>query len=345
MSRGLVGVIGKFHGDFPGIGTAGLCHFGDFAGIVDRGADGNRCGTSGNASACCRVAVIEHFNQIAVADLVGVALVGTRYDIVFQFRADILTDGNSRKHGAVNRDIFALRSGASAGLRYAVDIEQRVMIRGEAQILVDVADFLVAPVSLGERVGILADLIAPPGPFGGRPSEIVALRILDQTIELQLRELDNVVSLTVRGCVDVGRVGVGGVPCTNLGGAAGRNGGNGGAVDNQRGVAVVVLYHVALQGVERQQGGLFTGQSGPAVEIFGHTVQQAHFHGAGDYVRGPSGSVAVLLHILIIAQSAQQHFQESVAAEGIAGMEGAVGVAGDEIILRAVGDCRRESVC
>ncbi|CAN4027948.1 DUF2953 domain-containing protein, partial [Dysosmobacter welbionis] len=45
-----------------------------------------------------------------------------------------------------------------------------------------------------------------------------------------------------------------------------------------------------------------------------------------------------------MAQSAQQHLHERVAAQGAGGTEGAVSIAADDTLLRAVGDVAREGV-
>ena len=118
--------------------------------------------------------------------------------------------------------------------------------------------------------------------------------------------------------------------------------GEGDAVDGDR-VAVLVLNHGSLQGVESIQAGLFTGDSLNAVEIALQIVVQADVQSALGNVDGPVVA-GVALGGGIIAQSAQQHLHERIAAQGCSGTEGAVSVAADDAFLGAVSNVANEGV-
>ena len=61
------------------------------------------------------------------------------------------------------------------------------------------------------------------------------------------------------------------------------------------------------------------------------------------HVDGPVGA-GVALDGAVIAQSAQQHLHERVAAQSAGGTEGAISIAADDALLRAVGDVARKGV-
>ncbi|CAN4022880.1 MarR family, partial [Dysosmobacter welbionis] len=100
--------------------------------------------------------------------------------------------------------------------------------------------------------------------------------------------------------------------------------------------------HGGLQHVEGVQGGLLTGHGLGADELV-VAVVQADTGGLLDDGHGPVGT-SVALDSAVIAQGAQQHLHERVAAQGSGGTEGAVGVAVDDLLLGAVGDVACEGV-
>ena len=104
----------------------------------------------------------------------------------------------------------------------------------------------------------------------------------------------------------------------------------------------VVLDHISGQGVEGIQASLFTGDSLHADELV-VAVIQANAHGLLGHGHGPVGT-SVALNLSAVAQSAQQHLHESIAGQGASGTEGAVSIAGDNLLLRAVSDVAGELV-
>ena len=95
-----------------------------------------------------------------------------------------------------------------------------------------------------------------------------------------------------------------------------------------------VLHLVGLEGVEGEEAGGVTGDGLSAVQGLAQAVVQTDLQGLHLYVGGPAGA-CVVFNLLIVAQGAQEHFQEGIAAEPLVGLEGAVGVAGDDAVVDA----------
>ena len=203
----------------------------------------------------------------------------------------------------------------------------------QAQIPVDVAGLHLGGVGHVGLAGIGAQLHAVQTPHVGGTAEVVGVVIQLQVAEILLGELHEAVLVDVAVVVDAG------APGLVLGLVAGD--GDGGAVDVDGGLGVI-LHQGGLQHVEGVQGGLLTGHGLGAHELV-VAVVQADTHGLLDDVDGPVGA-GVALDGAVIAQGAQQHLHEGVAAQRVSGTEGAVGVAVDDALLRAVGDVAREGV-
>ena len=231
--------------------------------------------------------------------------------------------------GAGDLDGVALGHGNIIGLD-AVVIDLGVLVLlAHVEIAVDITQLHVAGVSHISGVRIGADLVALESPLGGGTGEVVGGLGLVQLVEVALGKLQvGLVHVVVVGALR-----------NFLGLVAGD--GHGSAVDVNRGLGVV-LDHGGLQHVEGVQGSLLTGHGLGADELV-VAVVQADTGSLLDDGHGPVGT-GVALNGAVIAQSAQQHLHERIAAQGGGGTEGAVGVAVDDALLRAVGDVACEHV-
>ena len=212
-----------------------------------------------------------------------------------------------------------------------------LVLLGHAQIGVDVAQLDVLVVGLVGLISIGADLVALVGPLGSGTAHIIGGLGLDQLVEVLLSELDIAVAALL--AVDVAIVDGRTAPTLGLsvGGVL-----DGDVADDDGGV-LLVLDHVSLQHVEGIQAGLFTGDSLDAVEVANQIISQTSVQSTLADSDGPVGA-GVTLAGSIIAQSAQQHLHESVAGQGVGGLEGAVSIAGDDAGLLAVSDVASEGV-
>src|SRR5699024_9382911 len=113
-------------------------------------------------------------------------------------------------------------------------------------------------------------------------------------------------------------------------------------VAHNNGVLLVILHHGGLQHIVSVQGSLLAGHSLGAHKVV-VAVVQTDAHGLLDHGNSPVGA-GVALDRAVIAQSAQQHLHESIAAQGAGGTEGTVSVAADDALLRAVSDVASEGV-
>ena len=217
---------------------------------------------------------------------------------------------------------------------HAVDIVGQIIVSSHrADVGIDVAALDLGGVLRNQQVivDIGADVLLVVGPLAGGTAEVVGIVGADQLLEVLLAELDIAVLLdlaVVQGALVPGQV------LTDAGDS------NSGAAlaDND---AVVILDHGSLQGVEGIQASLFTGHSLDAVEAALQAVVQAGVDGLLGNSDGPVGA-GVALDGRVIAQSAQQHLHESIAGQGVAGLEGAVSVTGDDAFLLAVSDVASE---
>ena len=178
-------------------------------------------------------------------------------------------------------------------------------------------------------VGIGAQLVAVELPGGRRTAEGVHIVLRDQLLEVLLGELH--LFVVFDGLV------LGGVLHVLAGGSA-----VDGDVAHNDAVLLVILDHGGLQHVEGVQGGLLTGHGLGAQELV-IAVIQADAAGLLNHADLPVGA-GVVLDGTIIAQSAQQHLHERVAAQSALRTEGAVSIAADDALLRAVGDVACEVV-
>ena len=212
-------------------------------------------------------------------------------------------------------------------------VGQIIVSSGRADVGIDVAALDLGGVLRNQQVivDIGADVLLVVGPLAGGTAEVVGIVGADQLLEVLLAELDIAVLLdlaVVQGALVPGQV------------LADAGDGNSGAAlaDND---AVVILDHGSLQGVEGIQASLFTVDSLGAVEAALQAVVQAGVDGLLGNSDGPVGA-GVALDGRVIAQSAQQHLHESIAGQGVAGLEGAVSVTGDDAFLLAVSDVASE---
>ena len=252
---------------------------------------------------------------------------------------DVGAVGNQTLVGVVvsNLQGVALRNAhVLSGNTVVEDLSGRVLL-GHAQILVDVAQLNVLGVGHVSLVSIGADLVALVGPLGSGTSESVGVGGLLQLVEVLLSELDITVAALL--AVDVAVVDGRAAPTLGLsGGVVGH-----GDVADSDGRVLLILNNVSLDHVEGIQAGLFTGDSLDAVEVADQVVSQADIQSLLGNVDGPvSAGVAFLSGI--IAQSTQQHLHESVAGQGVGGLEAAVSIAGDNAGLLAVGNVASEGV-
>ena len=185
-------------------------------------------------------------------------------------------------------------------------------------------DFLVAPL-----VGGMTEIIV-----GG----IILVVLQAQVLEVLLAELEGhlVVGGADNTAVDVRvdlAVVAGHVHRLSVGDSQVLSAGNqgGSAVSN----------HGGLQGVQSQLAGLFTIDSGSAVEF--EAIEQAGDIGDLGHVHGPAG-VNEALDLALVAQRAQQHLSKGEAGQRVAGLEGAVTVAADDASGLAVADDARKRV-
>ena len=178
-------------------------------------------------------------------------------------------------------------------------------------------------------LGIGAQVLAVIVPVGGGTAEVIHGILAHQVLEIPLGELHLVVVLNR---LTVGVV----LHIVTAGGSGDLH------VAHDDGVGAVILHHGGLQHVVGIQGGLLTGDGLRAHELV-VAVVQADAHGLLDDIDGPVGA-GVALDGAVIAQSAQQHLHEGIAAQSPGGPERAVGVAVDDALLRAVGDVARKGV-
>ena len=180
-----------------------------------------------------------------------------------------------------------------------------------------------AVVHIGADVGVLV------GPLVSGTAEIVSGGLLLQVGEVLLGELHLVVVLDGLGT---------GIVLHVLRDLVGLNS----AVGDHDGL-VGVLNHGGVQGVESVQAGFLTVDSLDTVELAIQAVIQADGDGLLGDVDGPVGAGVALVGS-VIAQSAQQHLHESIAGQGVGGLEGAVSITGDDAGLLAVSDVASEGV-
>ena len=209
-----------------------------------------------------------------------------------------------------------------------------IHVAGAGDHLADVHIVVLHHISGVSLVGIGAHIVAIIDPLAGGTAEDVGVVLLLQVLEILLAELHQAVAVAL--AIDVA-VGVGIVFHVLAGGS-----GVDGDVAHNDGVLLVILDHGGLQHVEGVQGGLLTGHSLGAHELV-VAVVQTDAAGLLDDADLPVGA-GVALDGAVIAQSAQQHLHERVAAQGAGGTEGAVSIAADDTLLRAVGDVAREGV-
>ena len=209
-----------------------------------------------------------------------------------------------------------------------------IHVAGAGDHLADVHIVVLHHISGVSLVGIGAHIVAIIDPLAGGMAEDVGGILLLQVLEILLAELHQAVAVAL--AIDVA-VGVGIVFHVLAGGS-----GVDGDVAHNDGVLLVILDHGGLQHVEGVQGGLLTGHSLGAHELV-VAIVQTDATGLLDDADLPVGA-GVALDGAVIAQSAQQHLHERVAAQGAGGTEGAVSVAADDTLLRAVGDVAREGV-
>ena len=209
-----------------------------------------------------------------------------------------------------------------------------IHVAGAGDHLADVHIVVLHHISGVSLVGIGAHIVAIIDPLAGGMAEDVGGILLLQVLEILLAELHQAVAVAL--AIDVA-VGVGIVFHVLAGGS-----GVDSDVAHNDGVLLVILDHGGLQHVEGVQGGLLTGHSLGAHELV-VAVVQTDAAGLLDDADLPVGA-GVALDGAVIAQSAQQHLHERVAAQGAGGTEGAVSVAADDTLLRAVGDVAREGV-
>ncbi|CAN3973695.1 tryptophan--tRNA ligase, partial [Dysosmobacter welbionis] len=209
-----------------------------------------------------------------------------------------------------------------------------IHVAGAGDHLADVHIVVLHHISGVSLVGIGAHIVAIIDPLAGGMAEDVGGILLLQVLEILLAELHQAVAVAL--AIDVA-VGVGIVFHVLAGGS-----GVDGDVAHNDGVLLVILDHGGLQHVEGVQGGLLTGHSLGAHELV-VAVVQTDAAGLLDDADLPVGA-GVALDGAVIAQSAQQHLHERVAAQGAGGTEGAVSIAADDTLLRAVGDVAREGV-
>ena len=218
------------------------------------------------------------------------------------------------------------------GVLNAVHIHGDVsLVHGAAQVQigVDLVHGDLGGVSSVSLLGVGADLLGLQTPHVGGTGEIVSAVGQLQVAEVTLGELHLVVVSDGLVLIAVGDI----LPAGS---------GVDDDVAHDNGVLLVILDHGALQHVEGVQSGLLTGHGLGAHELV-VAVVQANAHGLLDDGDLPVGA-GVALDGAVIAQSAQQHLHERVAAQGAGGTEGAVSIAADDTLLRAVGDVAREGV-
>ena len=183
--------------------------------------------------------------------------------------------------------------------------------------------------------GIGADFLVLVGPGVGLAGQGVAVLDQGQLGEVLLAELQGLVGLGLVGLIDV----LVAVLVNGLGLGAG---GDDNVADSDDGLGVI-LNHGGLQGVQSEQASLFTGNDLVAVESLDQAVVQAI---AQSQLGNGNGPVAAgeALDVAVITQGAQQHLHEVVAGQGSSGTEGAVSIAVDDALLRAVSDVAGEHV-
>ena len=222
--------------------------------------------------------------------------------------------------------------GVVIGLVRAIDKHSYVLLVNrvaQAQILIDVASFDLSGVGGVGLLGIGADLLGLQRPdIGGAAKGIFTIGQL-QIVEVLFGELHLVIIADGLVLGIVGNI----LPAGS---------GVDGNVAHNDGVLLVILHHSGLQHVEGVQAGLLTGHGAAADEVI-VAVVQADADGLFDNVNLPVGA-GVVLDGAVIAQSAQQHLHEGIAGQAAGGTEGAVAVAGNDALLRAVGDVAREHV-
>ena len=181
-------------------------------------------------------------------------------------------------------------------------------------------------------VSIGADGVAIILPSGGGTAEVIGVSHALQLIEVLLGKLHLAVVLDIA-------VGLGGVGQLVSAVVANSDGAAVVGVDSDLGV---IVDHGGLHGVEGIQASLFTGDSVHANEVV-VAVIQADADGALANGDGPVGT-GVALDGAVIAQGTQQHLHEGIAGQRSAGLEGAVGITGDDALLLAVSNVAREVV-
>ena len=256
------------------------------------------------------ILVIEDFGQHTVGTELGVIVT--------------LLDG----HGQLILHVGVILGGNAVHIHRDIVLGNGLV---QAQILVDVSHFHLSGVGGVSILGIGADLVGLQGPdVGGASKVILAAVIQSQISEVLLSKLHLAIGIDVLVALAV---------VLHIGTAGS---GVDGDVTHNDGVLLVILHHGGLQHVERIQGSLLAGHGLGAHELV-VAVVQANAHGLLDDGHGPVGA-GVALDGAVIAQSAQQHLHERVAAQGAGGTEGAVSIAADDTLLRAVGDVAREGV-
>ena len=199
----------------------------------------------------------------------------------------------------------------------------------QVQVGIDIVHGDLGGVRSVSLLGVGADLLGLQTPHVGGTGEIIRAVGQLQIVEVTLGELHLVVLADALVLVVVDNI----LPAGS---------GVDGDVTHNDGVLLVILHHGGLQHVERIQGSLLAGHGLGAHELV-VAVVQTDAAGLLDDADLPVGA-GVALDGAVIAQSAQQHLHERVAAQGAGGTEGAVSIAADDTLLRAVGDVAREGV-